>query len=234
MSGIGLIVAAHVRRIRERHWDKVALSAAALVFVALMLNTVLDFSYPHHMQPLPMSEDAFNKTYVTCPALLDLSAMRAAANSTESVLCPKGTYHNLFVHFLQLCMCPLCLTAFGLDVRHYVPLLVTEVVVNSIIVMGLSFRVEYLYFYEGDFPNVKSNFFIFSCLCSASLMWSSLSSESAGRGAWIRQQNWDVFRQQLLRELGPHSALLSDPMRKVGPDPNACPHLVMRPCQSWP
>ena len=154
VSGIVLIVAAHVRRIRERHWDKVALSAAALVFVALLLNTAAYFSYPYEMQSLPMSEGASNKTYLICPALLDLSAMRAAANGTESVLCPHGAYGFLFTYFLVLWMCPLCLTAFGLDVRHYVPLLVTEVVVNNIIDMGLSFRAAYLYPSDGGFPVV--------------------------------------------------------------------------------
>ena len=59
------------------------------------------------------------------------------------------------------------------------------------------------------------DFFVFSFLGLTTLLWASLSSESAGRGAWIRQQNWGVFRKQLLRELGPHSALLSAPMRQL-------------------
>ena len=42
-----------------------------------------------------------------------------------------------------------------------------------------------------------------------------------------------MFREQLLRELGPHSALLSDPMRKVGPDPTAYPK-PMRPVNPDP
>lgn len=66
------------------------------------------------------------------------------------------------------CFCvlgTLSLPVFGLDVRRYAPLLVTEVIVNSVALAGVSSRYYYLYQYPGsrlEFQTIIDLSFAFS------------------------------------------------------------------------
>ena len=194
LCGIGLIVAARIRHIRENHWDKVALPAAVLVYAALALNNLGIYETDYSMQ-LTINEDPSNYTYFTCPAMFNMSAVHLAVNSAEFVICGKSKISNLVFTAFLLWIAPLSVPVFGLDVRRHAPLLVTEVIVNFAIVAGVYFRAAYLYPGVVHGENIIGNHiifpsFLFSCIALASLLWMSLSSEIASRGAWIRQQNW--------------------------------------------
>ena len=66
-----------------------------------------------------------------------------------------------------------------------------EVIVNVVVITTLSFRFFNVHGSKHFFAGTSAvDFFVFSFLGLATLLWSSLSSESAGRGVWIRQQNW--------------------------------------------
>ena len=187
VSGIGLIIAARIRRIRERHWDKVALSAAVLLFVA---QGLLALAY-QTITVIPYGEPS-NYTYVKCPGLFD-SSMVPAVPDPESLLCEQAGYSHLFAAFLLLWVGPLFLPFFGLDFRRYAPLLVTESIINVFIFLGSYYGTHYIHSEGNSLKLLEINIFyplIFACIVGVSLLWAALSSESAARGAWIRQQNW--------------------------------------------
>ena len=190
LCGIGLIVATRIRHIRENHWEKVALSTAVLVFTGAAVAALGYESTPWTVPLMNgMNGDPSNDTYITCPGLL--SAVRPAVNSAGSHACGEIAQMNSFASFLLLWVGPLCLPVFGLDVRRYAPLLITEVTVSSVAITVIYLRSADLYpHYQFLDTSIYSLSFFFSFLVLASLLWSSLSSESAARVAWIRQQNW--------------------------------------------
>ena len=178
LSGIGLFVAARIRHIRERHWDKVALSAAVASFVAFAL---LALEYQFLPSSVLQYGNPSNYTNVTCPGLLGTSGVGLAFDSAASLLCEEVRHNNLFFTFVGLWIGPLCLPVFGLDFRRYAPLLVTEIIINFFIILVFAIH---------DYLDVVPLSVVFTCIVLTSQLWTSLSSESAARGAWIRQQNW--------------------------------------------
>ena len=192
LSGIGLFVAARSRHIQERHWDKVALSIAATFFVGLVLITlghVADSSHPE----LPKLFEGFsNHTHATCPGLFEhvhKSGLGPELGTIESLLCGETELGRVFLAVLVSWLGPLSLSVFGLDSRRYAPLLVTEVVINFFIVLGSYYGTKYVN-HEYFFRSIILLSLVFSAIVLPSLLWASMSSESAARGAWIRQQNW--------------------------------------------
>ena len=194
LSGIGLIVAACIPRIRDSHWDKVALPTAALSFAGVVIFVLANYATSARSSKIEIH--TYNGTdllTVKCDHLLDPSA--GIPDSLEAAVCPGYHVANALTNFLLLWLCPLCLPMFGLDFRRYAPLLVTEVIVSVVISVSISLHLFYLY------PKFAANtgslywepgafLLLFTLIVSASLLWASLSSESAGRAAWIRQQNW--------------------------------------------
>ena len=185
LSGIGLIVAARIRHIRESHWEKVALAIAALTFAGVIIFVIGSAGYTE------VAPRIDNSTVVVCTHLFNPSAEPAPTDSIEAAVCTDYQYGIVLINFLLVWLCPLCLTWFGLDFRRYAPLLFTEVIVSYAILGGISLRFYHLY------PRAPVHMWqpalftlIFSLTVLVSLLWSSLSSESAARGAWIRQQNW--------------------------------------------
>ena len=177
LSGIWLIVAARIRHIRERHWDKMALLAAVVSFVAFAL-LALEYQF---LPSVLQYGNPSNYTNVTCPGLLGTSGVGLAFDSAASLLCEEVRHNNLFFTFVGLWIGPLCLPVFGLDFRRYAPLLVTEIIINFFIILVFAIH---------DYLDVVPLSVVFTCIVLTSQLWTSMSSESAARGAWIRQQNW--------------------------------------------
>ena len=184
LSGIGLIVAARIRHIRESHWEKVALAIAALTFAGVIIFVIGSAGYTE------VAPRIDNSTVVVCTHLFNPSAEPAPTDSIEAAVCTDYQYGIVLINFLLVWLCPLCLTWFGLDFRRYAPLLFTEVIVSYAILGGISLRFYHLYPRDDMYWQPALFTLIFSLTVLVSLVWSSLSSESAARGAWIRQQNW--------------------------------------------
>ena len=195
LSGIGLFVAARIRHIRERHWDKVALSTAVTFFVGLVLITLGHQSDSAYKELQTLFKDFSNYTRVarvTCPGLFEHvhpSGLGPAFNSAGSLLCGESELDRLFLIVLVPWLGPLSLSVFGLNCRRYAPLLVTEVIINFFIVLGSYYGTIYIH-RDGSFDSIIYLSLAFSGIVLPSLLWASMSSESAARGAWIRQQNW--------------------------------------------
>ena len=194
LSGIGLIVAACIPRIRDSHWDKVALPTAALSFAGVVLFVLANYATSARSSKIEIH--TYNGTdllTVKCHRLLDPSA--GIPDSLEAAVCPGYHVANALTNFLLLWLCPLCLPMFGLKFRRYAPLFVTEVIVSLVFNLSIGVHVVTLYphfvMHDDSHPWELSAFLLlFTLVVSASVLWASLSSESAARAAWIRQQNW--------------------------------------------
>ena len=192
LSGIGLFVAARIRPIREKHWDKVAQSTAVTFFVGLVLITLGYQSDSSHPELPKLFEGFSNHTHATCPGLFEhvhKSGLGPELGTIESLLCGETELGRVFLAVLVSWLGPLSLSVFGLDSRRYAPLLVTEVIINFFIVLGSYYGTKYVN-HEYFFASIILLSLIFSGIVLPSLLWASMSSESAARGAWIRQQNW--------------------------------------------
>ena len=196
LSGIGLIVAACIPRIRDSHWDKVALPTAALSFAGVLIFVIANYATSARSAKIEIH--TYNGTdllTVKCHNLLDPSARKPHQDSPEAAVCPGYHVTNCLTNFLLLWLCPLCLPMFGLKFRRYATLFVTEVIVSLVFNLSIGVHVITLYpnfiMNDGSHPWELDAFLLFfTVIVSASVLWASLSSESAARAAWIRQQNW--------------------------------------------
>ena len=190
LPAIGLVVAVHVPYIRDRHWEKLAVPAAVSFLLGFKLLALAYQSRSYHL-PLIRYGDPSNYTNVSCPGLLDIgtSVVGPAFNSTGSLRCAEIELARLFGTFLLSWVGPLCLTVFGLDFRLYAPLLVTDTIINFFGFCGSYYGATYIK-QANFFPEIIEYSLAFMLIVLPSLLWVSLSSESAARGAWIRKQNW--------------------------------------------
>ena len=96
LSGIGLIFAACIPRIRDSHWDKVALPTAALSFAGVVIFVLANYANSK------IEIHTYNGTdplTVKCPHLLDPSA-GIPPHSLEAAVCPGYHVTNCLTNFL--------------------------------------------------------------------------------------------------------------------------------------
>ena len=130
-----------------------------LVFAALALPA-LGFVSNELTIPLMMHGDSCNYTNAAWPDLFNLSPVSPGAKSARN-----GARKSFNTFFCFCVLSTLSLLVFGLDVRRYAPLLVTEVIVNSVALAGVSSRYYYLCQYPGsrlEFQTIIDLSFAFS------------------------------------------------------------------------